>query len=229
MSAEEFYNYLKTRKNLNIKHLPFYMFWVREFIRFCKLQENGVTPEKLINPFLIKMGRRHEQWQVDQAREALNLYCYFSSRDDSGSGKKETVSIEDWKSAGDMMRRMLRLKQRSFRTEQTYMKWLRSFYVHVKPALPGELSDLHIKNYLSHLAADLDVAKSTQNQAFNAILFFFRHVLEKEVGSIQSVVRAKRGQRLPTVLTQAEVVRLISFLNGTSALMVKIIYGGGPG
>jgi integron integrase len=71
------------------------------------------------------------------------------------------------------------------------------------------------------------VAKATQNQAFNAILFFFRHVLEKEVGSIQSVVRAKRGQRLPTVLTQGEVKRLIGFIQGTSALMVKIIYGGG--
>ncbi|KJS33773.1 MAG: hypothetical protein VR64_00360 [Desulfatitalea sp. BRH_c12] len=126
-----------------------------------------------------------------------------------------------------MMTRMLRLKQRSYRTEQTYMKWLRSFYVYVKPASPGELSDFHIKNFLSHLAADLNVAKATQNQAFNAILFFFRHVLEKEVGSIQSVVRAKRGQRLPTVLTQGEVKRLISFIQGTSALMVKIIYGGG--
>jgi integron integrase len=227
MSAEVFHNYLKSQKNINQKQLPFYMVWVREFIRFCKLQENAAIPEKLIDPFLIKLGRRHEQWQVDQAREALNLYCYFLSRDDCGPGNKETVSIEDWKSAGDMMIRMLRLKQRSYRTEQTYMKWLRSFYVYVKPASPCELSDFHIKNFLSYLAVDHHVAKSTRNQAFNAILFFFRHVLEKQVGSIQSVVRAKRGQRLPSVLTQVEVKQLISSLQGTSALMVKMIYGGG--
>jgi integron integrase len=122
---------------------------------------------------------------------------------------------------------MLRLKQRSYRTEQTYIKWLRSFYVYVKPASPAELSDFHIKNFLSHLAADRHVAKSTQNQAFNAILFFFRHVLEKEVGSIQGAVRAKRGQRLPTVLTKAEVMRLIGNLEGACSLMVRTIYGSG--
>jgi integron integrase len=227
MSAEEFYNYLKSCKNVNTRHTSFYMYWVREFIRFCKSQENGVITEKLIDPFVIKMGRRHEQWQVDQAKEALNLYCYFLSRNGAGPSDTGGTGIVDWKVAGEMMVRMLRLKQRSFRTEQTYMKWLRSFYVYVKPVSPEQLSDFHIKNFLSHLAADLNVAKSTQNQAFNAILFFFRHVLEKEVGSIKSVVRAKRGQRLPTVLTQGEVMRLINCLQGVSALMVKILYGGG--
>ena len=80
------------------------------------------------------------------------------------------------------MVRMLRLKQRSYRTEQSYMKWVRDFYSFVKPVEPDVLSDRHIISFLSHLAADRNVAKATQNQAFNAILFFYRHVLEKEVG-----------------------------------------------
>ena len=71
------------------------------------------------------------------------------------------------------------------------------------------------------------VAKSTQNQAFNALLFFYRHVLDQEVGSINNVVRAKRGQRLPIVLSRDEVDRLLEKLTGTGLLMAKILYGSG--
>ncbi|MBU4318142.1 MAG: integron integrase [Proteobacteria bacterium] len=81
--------------------------------------------------------------------------------------------------------------------------------------------------FLSYLAVERNVAKATQNQAFNAILFFYRHVLEKEVGSIASAVRAKRGTRLPVVLSRDEVTRLINHLSGVPGLMAKILYGSG--
>lgn len=89
------------------------------------------------------------------------------------------------------------------------------------------LDDSHIKDYLSYLASERRVAKSTQNQAFNALLFFYRHVLEKEVGSIAQVVRARRGRRLPVVLTHEKVMHLIDRLQGVYQLMAQIIYGGG--
>lgn len=125
------------------------------------------------------------------------------------------------------MMRMLRLKQRSYRTEKTYMSWLRDFYVYVRPASPNDLTDTHIMNYLTYLAVERHVAKATQNLAFNAVLFFFRHVLEKEVGSIHNAIRSKKKIRLPTVLTYDEVIRLIDNLDGTVQLMAKVIYGGG--
>jgi integrase len=67
------------------------------------------------------------------------------------------------------------------------------------------------------------VAKSTQNQAFNALLFYYRNVIEKEVGTIADAVQSRRGRRLPTVLTHSEAMALIEKLQGEIQLMVKII------
>ncbi|MBA3028663.1 MAG: integron integrase [Desulfobacteraceae bacterium] len=125
------------------------------------------------------------------------------------------------------MVRMLRLKQRSYRTEQTYLKWLRDFYIFVKPSAPQSLTNRHIKDYLTYLAVERHVTKSTQNLAFNALLFFYRHVIEQEVGDIGTVVRAKPGQRLPVVLCHDDMMLLIDHLQGIPCLMAKIMYGGG--
>ncbi len=95
------------------------------------------------------------------------------------------------------------------------------------PQSPQKLDDSHIKDFLSYLASERRVAKSTQNQAFNALLFYYRHVLEKEVGSIAQVVRARKGRRLPVVLTYEKVIQLIDALQGVYQLMAQLIYGGG--
>ncbi|WP_054029595.1 phage integrase N-terminal SAM-like domain-containing protein [Desulfatitalea tepidiphila] len=227
MSFDDFCNYLKTIKTVPQKHLPFYLRWTREFVMFCKSRPDLISLEKQIDPFLNRMAKHHEQWQVDQAGQAVRLYCYFIKRIEAKPVKGGAMPIDDWKLAGEKMVRILRLKQRSYRTEQTYMKWLRDFYLFVKPELPARLSDSHIIDFLSYLSVDRHVAKSTQNQAFNAILFFYRHILEKEIGSIHNAVRSKRGARLPTVLSRDEVSLLFDKLYGTTLLMAKIIYGGG--
>ena len=71
------------------------------------------------------------------------------------------------------------------------------------------------------------MASSTQNQAFNAILFLYRHVLDKEIGNIRDVVRSNKKRRLPVVLTKEEIFRLFKYLFGSYLLMAQIIYGGG--
>ena len=109
---------------------------------------------------------------MDQAKEAISLYHFFLSSRHRNLGPKLGPWHADWTRASEMMRRMLRLKQRSFRTEQSYMRWLRNFCGYVRPMLPHQLSDSHIKEYLTSLAVEKKVAKSTQNQAFNALLFF---------------------------------------------------------
>ena len=227
MSLSKFYNYLKSLKSIPHRHLPFYLRWAKEFVSFCKRNPNLVAPDKQIDPFVNHLADRHELWQVEQARQAANLYCYFISNMDSNDIKIEVEAIEDWKSAGEKMIRMLRLRQLSYRTEQTYMKWLRGFYLNVRPTLPSQLEDSHITNFLTYLAVERHVAKTTQNQAFNAILFFYRFVLQKEVGSIRNAFRSRRGSRLPIVLGRSEVGALFDKLEGTPLLMAKIIYGGG--
>lgn len=89
------------------------------------------------------------------------------------------------------MKTMLRLKQRAVATEKTYLYWLRLFYRYLSGLSPYRLDSTHVKNFLSHLAVDRKISKTSQNQVFNAILFFFRHVLEKDIEDLQDVSNSR--------------------------------------
>lgn len=89
------------------------------------------------------------------------------------------------------------------------------------------MAEPEIGRFLSNLATDGHVSASTQNQAFNALLFLYADVLGKKVGLIEGVVRAKRPQRLPVVLTKEEVKKVIDHMNGLPRLMAILLYGGG--
>ncbi|MBS1212122.1 MAG: integron integrase [Proteobacteria bacterium] len=84
-----------------------------------------------------------------------------------------------------------------------------------------------VKRFLSFLATDKKVAASSQNQAFNALLFLFKHALEKEFGKVEGVVKAKRTKYIPVVLSRVEVDRVIHFLDYPYDLVVKLLYGCG--
>jgi integron integrase len=227
MSVDGFRKYLQLKGFVGQKQIPYYLQWATQFLQFCDAHPDQATFEQRLNSFLSNIGKRYDQWQINQAKEAVSLYNFFIGRKVSTTPQKGSDWNADWVKAGEMMKRMLRLKQLAYSTEQSYMMWLRGFYKFVRPLTPANLDAGHLKNYLSYLASERRVAKATQNQAFNALLFFYRYVLEKEVGSIAEVVRSKRGRRLPTVLAKDDVMRLISALDGVYALMAKIIYGGG--
>jgi integron integrase len=89
------------------------------------------------------------------------------------------------------------------------------------------LAEPEISSFLTHLAVREKVAASTQNQALNALVFFFRNVLERKLDSPFRLVRAKRPIRLPTVLSKAEVLSLLSRLTGPHLLMAQLLYGSG--
>lgn len=89
------------------------------------------------------------------------------------------------------------------------------------------MAEAEIARFLSSLASDGHVSASTQNQAFNALLFLYKEVLGKKIGLIEGVVRAKRPLRLPVVLTKEEVKRVIDRMSGAPRLMAILLYGGG--
>lgn len=97
----------------------------------------------------------------------------------------------------DQVREKLRLKHYSFRTEGTYTSWIKRFILFHGKRHPAEMGAREIEAFLSHLAVNRRVAASTQNQAFNAILFLYRHVLGIRVDDAINAVRAKRPKRLP--------------------------------
>ena len=151
-----------------------------------------------IEEFINYLGKKKEEWQIKQARHALQIYNYYRTHT---LGNSEHYSSDSWQSFFQEMRNILRLKQRSFRTEKTYMHWLKRFgaFCLWKPA--GKLNSQDLKNFLSHLAVDRKVGSATQNQAFNSLLFFYRHVLSQDIGNMADTVRAKRKKRLSVVLS----------------------------
>ena len=91
----------------------------------------------------------------------------------------------------------------------------------------AEIEDWHLRSFLQHLAEERQVAAKTQNQALNAIVMFFRHGLEREVGDLHCVNRARSSKRLPTVLSADEAAKVMSALQGMSRLIAGLQLGGG--
>jgi site-specific recombinase XerD len=121
----------------------------------------------------------------------------------------------------------MRFKHYSLRTERTYRDWIRRFILFHGKRHPREMGAIEVGRFLSDLAVGHRVAASTQNQALNALVFLYRQVLQLELGQIGDITRAKRPERLPTVLTRAEVDRLLNGMSGTHQLMAKLLYGTG--
>lgn len=115
----------------------------------------------------------------------------------------------------------------SRRTEQTYVLWIKRFVLFHGGRHPSEMCEKEINGFLSHLAVKEHVSASTQNQALCAIVFLYRHILNKDVGVLDGLIRAKRPKRLPVVLTKQEVKAVLGHLKGDKWLMVMLLYGAG--
>ncbi len=127
----------------------------------------------------------------------------------------------------DQVREVIRKRHYSIRTEQSYVDWIRRFILFHGKRHPKDMGEKEISQYISHVAVDQKVASSTQNQAFNAIVFLYKNVLNIHLGNLGFMERAKKPQRLPVVMTKTEVSRVLSAMSGTHALMGKLLYGCG--
>jgi site-specific recombinase XerD len=190
----------------------------------------GCLPEKSLSSdqkkqYLDNLENTREDWQVKQAEQALRLYTFFISR----HGQRPVATNEEgkqWSHIVEKMIKVMRLKHLSLNTEKTYTTWSRQFQQFVNGKAPNDLSTDDIRNFLSYLAVERKIAASTQNQALNAVLFLFRHGLEKEVANLDSV-RARKKRRLPVVFSVEEVNQVFGFLRGTMRLMAMLAYGCG--
>jgi integron integrase len=127
----------------------------------------------------------------------------------------------------DRVRHLIRLKHYSIRTEKSYLPWVEKYLRFHHSRDPKEMGGKEIEAYLSHLAVNLKVSASTQNQAFNALLFLYREVLKQQLGESIDAIRAKEPQHRPTVMTRDETMRLIEAVPTDYQLPVKLIYGAG--
>src|SRR5262245_34961744 len=127
----------------------------------------------------------------------------------------------------DRVRFAVRARHYSLRTEEAYIGWIRRFILFHNKRHPLEMAEPEINAFVTSLAVDGPVSASTQTQALSALLFLYRHVLEKPLPDLDTVIRAKRPGRLPTVLTRNEVRRVLQRLNGTPRLVATLLYGTG--
>jgi len=127
----------------------------------------------------------------------------------------------------EVVRQRIRLKHYSHRTEKSYIHWIRRFVRFHNRRHPRTLGKPEIESFLTHLAVERKVSASTQNQAFNALLFLYREVMELEMPQLDNVQRAKKPQRLPTVLSPEEVRQVLSQLDGKYWIAGNLLYGSG--
>jgi len=124
------------------------------------------------------------------------------------------------------VRRELRLRHRSPKTEKAYVHWIRQFILFHGKRHPDDMAEPEVTAFLTHLAVDRKVSASTQNQSLSALLFLYRHVLERELGDL-SAVRAKRSKKVPVVLTRGEVLRVLERMEGVPKIVATLLYGAG--
>jgi integron integrase len=127
----------------------------------------------------------------------------------------------------DQLREQIRVRHYSIRTETVYLHWVRQFIRFHKLCHPADMGAEEVEQFLSYLAVQRTVSASTQNQALAALLFLYKQVLRIELPWLDGVVRAKRPERLPLVLSREETQRLLAQFSGEVGLITGLLYGSG--
>lgn len=126
-----------------------------------------------------------------------------------------------------LMQEACAVRHYSRRTFQAYWHWSRRFILWAGKRHPRDMGQAEVADFLSWLATDQRVSASTQRQALHGILFMYQAALGIEIGWVESIVRAKQPQRLPTVLSQSETAAVLAATSGTPGLFLRLLYGSG--
>jgi len=176
----------------------------------------GYSPETAANP-------------VEKPKEKKTAACFPVKR--AGRFRDQAVPGEVERLFApliDALRSEIRSRHYSIRTETAYADWVRRFIAFQEYADPRRIDAAGaVKKYLEYLATAREVAASTQNQALNALVFFYANALKMPFGDMGGFVRAKRPQRMPEVMTRDEVQTLLGEMEGVTGLMAGLMYGGG--
>ena len=186
---------------------------------------SGVIPEvsRSEQPITQQAG---ESWFIS---EALPQYATLTARRAQyfEAGYQDKSDSPEWDSALEALAAEIKVRHYSRKTLQTYALWSRQFQRFLKNKPPDELSTEDVKEYLTYLAVKCKVAASTQNQAFNSLLFLYRHGLKREFGELRGVPRAKKSLYIPMVLSRQEIDAILKHLSYPYNLVVKLLFGCG--
>ena len=127
----------------------------------------------------------------------------------------------------EKVRKEIRRRNYSYKTEQSYISWIVRYIKFNDTKHPNMMEDADVERFLNHLANTRKVAASTQNQALSALVFLYKEVLKKPYLKLDNLIRAKRPEKLPVVLSHEEASKILSQLTGISFLIGNLLYGSG--
>ena len=235
------------KNELSSDEILSYLKWLRYYLDFCTKYNHPKSAPESLNIFITKLRQKNQtEKQINQARQSISLFYklieIYKKKDSqslplSESDSKPAVEHSDknkvaatnqnWQKEFHILKDEIQLRQYSPRTLKTYTHWVRKFQAYLKSKSPDSINSAYAKNFITHLAVEKQVSASTQNQAFNSLLFFFRHVLKRDFGNFNNVPRAKRTKYTPTVLSRKEIDAIIAHLDHPYDLVVKLLYGCG--
>jgi len=209
-----------------------YKKWLRYYLDFCNKYHFNPSEVSNVPQFINKLeGKRQTAQQQKQASLAVSLYHQMLR---TGAQALMPVTKKGYELAGPIWKKAMvnlyeeiKIRHYSPSTLKTYANWVRKFYSFTESKDPRSLTPIDVKKFLAYLAIKKKVSASTQNQAFNALLFFYRHVLKKDFGDHTDTVRAKKSRYIPVVLSRAEVDSVIKNLSYPYDLVAKLLYGCG--
>lgn len=229
----------------------FFKKWLRYYIDFCFKYGHDLKYTESLPHFINKLREKNQtKQQQKQAYDSILIYYAMHDIHPDWSNRslsnneiekqapvvkepkgsyfaKDTTGNHSWESVYDRLSDEIKVRHYSPKTFKAYRKWVSAFQRFVKNKPLVQLSPDDVKQFLTHLAVEQHCSASAQNQAFNGLLFFFRHILSKEFGKIDGVVRAKRKPYIPVVLSREEIDLIIKKLRYPYDLIVKLLYGCG--
>jgi integrase len=233
-SLQQFGEFLLRAQLVQERAAPYCVRWVRRFLARPATNEPLADQVAQFSEELERNGGCPD-WQVRQAEQAVRIYFVNFLQRTDWHRRPTGASVEEPERTDPLtvieeLRRRLRVRHYSYRTECSYADWVRRFlaFLSERQGRPCPIvASAGVRDYLTHLAVRQKVSSSTQNQAFCAILFVCREVLGIDLENMSSVARARRGSHLPVVLTVPETAALLGAMRGTTRLMAGLIYGGG--
>jgi len=216
--------FIEDKFKVSSYRFPFYIKWIKMYNNYtAKLDYSENNQDK----FIRTLSTNYPDWQVEQAEKAVTIFLSFIRRNDNSGIISRSKDNSIWKNVISNMKEEIRLQNKSLQTEKSYIYWAKKFSEYTCYKIPVDVDQKDVKAFLTYLAVEKSVAISTQKQSFNAILFLFRHILDKKILNLDSVTKSRIKRRLPLVLSQTEIIKIIEHLKNPYKLMAEIIYGGG--
>ena len=205
--------------------------WLQYYLDFCAKYNEPPRDHDSLAPFLQKLAsKRQTPTQQNQAAKSVSIYYDIMKAwpDNNHASPIAAAGTQRlWDTCYNKLKQTIALLHYSRSTLKTYRGWVRQFEHWLDGKDPDDVDSIDAQGFLTHLAVDRRVAASTQNQAFNALLFLFKHVLDKEYDIGSNVVRAKKSKYIPVVLSRKEVDAIVDKLVSPYRLIVQLLYGCG--